>query len=151
MIGWTEPTGPNANKPLNWLKSLKHDQYIYPKDSFKEYKPPSCIFVPEPVLMSKMIDSVARHYEDIKILYSKFGYLQQPKPQWLIEQQELKLLQIKEELRIKGKLSIVENTDSDADLNENETDSIATDKEEEEERPSNVNVTVAGINLKFDF
>ena len=47
MIGWTDPTQPVNTKAIKWLKSLTHDKFIYPEDSFDKTNPPSCIFVPE--------------------------------------------------------------------------------------------------------
>ena len=74
MIGWTDPNQPNnSSKAMIWLKSLKHDEYMYPKDTFDPKKPPSCIFVPETAIMNKMIVTVAQNSEDIGWLLAKFG------------------------------------------------------------------------------
>ena len=90
MIGWTDPDKPNVNKTKSWLQSLKHDEYIYPEDTFDPKKPPACIFVPEPALMNRMIETTAKNTNELAWLYAKFGDMEQPKPQWLIEQEELK-------------------------------------------------------------
>ena len=60
-IGWTDPSQPNANKTLKWLKSLTHDSYVYPEDLFDPEKPPTCIFVPELPIWIKLIETVAKN------------------------------------------------------------------------------------------
>ena len=104
MIGWTDPSNPQINKPMQWLKSLNHDEYLYPKDTYDPKNPPRCVFVPEQAIMHKMINAVAMYMDDIPVLYSKFGYLEQPKPQWMIEQEKIVLERMKEEARIRGDL-----------------------------------------------
>ena len=60
MIGWTDPNTPNPGRAINWLKSLTHDTYVYPADTFDKEQSPVCIFVPEDAMMNKMIETVAK-------------------------------------------------------------------------------------------
>ena len=46
IIGWCDPKKPKPEKTIQWLKSLTHDNYIYPMETFDPKKPPVCIFVP---------------------------------------------------------------------------------------------------------
>ena len=61
MIGWTDPVNPNPNKTVKWLKSLTHDNYVYPQSGFNPEKPTPCIFKPDVAILNKMIETVARN------------------------------------------------------------------------------------------
>ena len=105
MIGWTDPSQPNPNKARTWLRSLSHENFVYPEELFDPKKPPVCIFVPETPILNKMIEACARNMENKHMLYAKFSDMEQPIPKWMLEEKEAKLQQRKETLRILGDLS----------------------------------------------
>jgi hypothetical protein len=39
-INWTDPADPKLAKPIKFLKTLTHNNYIYPQESFDKEKPP---------------------------------------------------------------------------------------------------------------
>ena len=50
--------------------------------------PPSCIFLPEPAIFNKMIETVAKTQGDFNLLLAKFSDMEQPRPQWMIDYEE---------------------------------------------------------------
>ena len=100
MIGWTDPNQPNPQKPLRWLRSLTHDKYMYPEETWNPNQPPSCIFMPDTALFNKMIETVARTPENKELLYAKFSDMEPPIPQWMIDDDMAKQERIAEENRI---------------------------------------------------
>ena len=72
-IGWTNPDAPNPQKALQWLKSLRHDVFLYPEKCFDPKKPPTCIFVPDTPTLNKLIEAVARTPDNKDLLYAKFS------------------------------------------------------------------------------
>ena len=60
LIGWCDPKKPKPEKAIQWLKSLTHDNFIYPMETFDPNKPPVCIFVPEEKILNKMIETVSQ-------------------------------------------------------------------------------------------
>ena len=85
MIGWTEPTAPNPQKAVQWLKGLRHDVFLYPEECWDPEKPPSCIFVPDEPTLNKLIETVARNPGDQEKLNAKFGFMEYPRPQWMLD------------------------------------------------------------------
>ena len=73
MLGWTDPSQPNPQKPLKWLKSLNIEVSVYPSECFSDKDPPSCIFVPDTALFNKLIETVAKHTGNKHALYAKFS------------------------------------------------------------------------------
>ena len=82
FIGLADPNEKNPIKSLKWLKSLHHDVLIYPAECYdpEQKKPPSCLFVPEPALMNKMIEAAARYHDNVPMLYAKFNTMEMPMP-----------------------------------------------------------------------
>ena len=95
MIGWTDPSSPDPRKPMKWLKSLNHENFIYPAhlNDPNPLNSPPCVFVPDTAILNKMIEVVARNIMDKNVLYSKFSDMEPAKPQWMIELNEEKLAQ----------------------------------------------------------
>jgi len=90
MIGWTDPVNPNPKIAIKWLKSLTHDSYVYPEELFDKKSPPVCIFVPETPLFNKMIETLAKNNNNLEATMHKFSHYDQPKPQWMIEEERKK-------------------------------------------------------------
>lgn len=126
MIGMTDPVNSKPEKTLKWLRALNIEERIYPAESYdpEDEDPPVCIFVPEPNLMNKMIETCAKNPHDTQLINSKFSCLDQPKPQWLIDDQKMKSDRIKEEMKLLGLDTVTEGsassrlTDSDAEQEE---------------------------------
>ena len=101
QIGLTEPNATNTTKTVKWLKSLSIEEYIYPANCYDDAvsTPPTCIFVPEVQTLAKMIETVGKHSESIQTIFAKFNFFEQPKPQWLIEQEKIKKERMLREMR----------------------------------------------------
>lgn len=82
FVGLTDPSAPNPNKTLTWLKQLHHDVPVYPESCYDPtfVNPPACIFAPEPALMNKMIETVAKNCKDVALIYTKFSTMDWPVP-----------------------------------------------------------------------
>ena len=87
MIGWTDPVESKIAKAVKWLKSLTHDNFLYPETCFSKTKPPPCIFIPDEAVFNKMIEAVAKGQENMDRVMNKFNDYLPPKPQWLIDQE----------------------------------------------------------------
>ena len=100
MIGWADPVNPNPKQAIKWLKSLQHDTYVYPENIFDHKRPPVCIFVPETHILNKMIETLAKSNCNLEVTMSKFSHYDQPKPQWMIEEdkkkQKLRMFELKQ-------------------------------------------------------
>ena len=90
QIGWCEPEETKAGKPMKWLRSLTHDNYLFDQEAFNPDISPNVIFVPEEPLWNKIIEAVAKHPENTDQLLIKFCDFLPPKPQWMIDQDEKK-------------------------------------------------------------
>lgn len=100
MIGWSDPVESKIVKAVKWLKSLTHDNFLYPETCFSKTKPPPCIFIPDEAVFNKMIEAVAKGQENMDRVLTKFNDYLLPKPQWLIEQEILVQERQATELRI---------------------------------------------------
>ena len=134
MLGWTDPNQSNPQKPLKWLKSLSIDVNVYPSECFADDKPPRCIFVPETAIFNKMIETVAKHSENRHILYAKFSDMDQPKPQWMIDQDK--------EMKRQKKLLKAGDSNADSLIDE------VSDEGEDDDEATNTRVTEANADWK---
>lgn len=87
MIGMTAPVNGTTDQCLNWLRTLHHANKVYPEETYdpEDKRPPNCIFVPDTPILNQMLETCAKHPDDIEYIYSRFTCLDQRKPQWLID------------------------------------------------------------------
>lgn len=93
MIGMTEPSKSVLDSAILWLdNSLHHEVKVYPVTCYEEedIRPPNCIFVPDTPILNKLLEITAKHPDEIELIQSKLSCLDQPKPEWLIIQEQLK-------------------------------------------------------------
>ena len=76
-IGMIDPTIGSADHCLIWLRSLHHDEKIYPAEMYdpEDERPPNCIFVPSTNILNLMIETCANHPENIEYIFSRFSCL----------------------------------------------------------------------------
>lgn len=89
MIGMTDPVNSKPERPIKWLRQLNIESRVYPLEAYEENDeaPPYCIFVPETTILNKMIETCAKYPNDPELIFSKFSCLDQPKPQWLLDEE----------------------------------------------------------------
>ena len=91
MLGWTDLDDPKAVPNVSkWIRTLSHDNYLFPEEKLSPEKPPNIVFMPEEDLLNKLIEYAAKHHGNTDNLLAKLSDHCPSMPEWMKEQRRLK-------------------------------------------------------------